>query len=498
MRTRISRRAFGASLTALAAASTAHAAPDGLPGWINPLRRDLEAMADRLTAMLKPWSGPERVFTPEAYGHVAGAALSTKAIQAAIDAAAQAGGGVARLAQGDYVSGALDMRSGVKLDIAGGARLLGSLNLADWPERIARRRTVQDTNMGMNQSLIFAEGLRDIAIGGDGTIDGRGGRFHGDETIHGTPGRPFLLRVIDCRNVHISGLFMKDSPCWMQNYLNCDNLLIEKLRVENQCNWNNDGMDIDGCRNVIVRGCHISSGDDGICFKGAAQAPAENILIENCTVFTSCNALKLGTDSQSGFRNVLARNLILGGVDDTMRHIKPVDASTGISWEMVDGGHAENILCRNIEIVRARSPFFLRLDDRGRVQPDQPKPPVGSLRRIVFEHVRGADNGPRGSFFIGAPSQAVEDVALIDVRLSQRPAAKAVAEADIPEMHDDYPDADMLRPHGDLAPAYGLWARHVHGLTLKEYRVTPTGPDPRPEYVMDSDVSGAIDGISHV
>ena len=165
MRTRISRRAFGASLTALAAASTAHAAPDGLPGWIDPLRRDLEAMAGRLTAMLKPWSGPQRVFTPEAYGHVAGAALSTKAIQAAIDAAAQAGGGVARLAQGDYVSGTLDMRSGVKLDIAGGARLLGSLNLADWPERIAKRRTVQDTNMGMNQSLIYMAPNRDQIFG---------------------------------------------------------------------------------------------------------------------------------------------------------------------------------------------------------------------------------------------------------------------------------------------------------------------------------------------
>ena len=76
--------------------------------------------------------------------------------------------------------------------------------------------------------------------------------------------------------------------------------------------FDSDGFDIDGCRNVIVRGCHISSGDDGICFKGAAQAPAENILVENCTVFTSCNALKLGTDSQSGFRNVLARNLSSG------------------------------------------------------------------------------------------------------------------------------------------------------------------------------------------
>jgi len=486
----MSRRAFGASLIALTAATEARAAPDDLPDWIAPMRRDLEAMAAHLTAALKPWSGPDRIFTPEAYGHVAGATLSTKALQAALDAAGLAGGGTVQLSEGDYVSGTLDLRSHVRLEILGGARLVASLDLKDWPERIARRRTVQDTNMGMNQSLIFAEGLTDIALCGEGMIDGRGGHFHGDETIHGTPGRPFILRVIDCKNVHVEGLSLKDSPCWMQNYLNCDNLLIENLHVENQCNWNNDGMDIDGCRNVIVRGCHVSSGDDGICFKGASQAPAENILVENCTVFTSCNALKLGTDSQSGLRNVLARNLILGGVDDTMRHIKPVDASTGISWEIVDGGHAENLLCQNIEIVRARSPLFLRLDDRGRVQPGQAKPPAGSLRRIVFEHIRGADNGPRGSFFIGIPAQAIEDVALIDVQWSQRPAANTVSEMAIPEMYNLYPDADMLRAYGDLAPAYGLWARHVHGLTLKDYKVLPTAPDPRPDALMDTDVSG--------
>ena len=487
----VSRRAFGAGLAAFAAAGNARAAGCTVPGWVNPLRRDLEAMAVRLTATLKPWSGPRRVLTPEAFGHKPGDALSTQAIQSAIDAAAARGGGTVRLGHGDYVSGTLSLRDNIRLEIAKGARLLGSLDLADWPEHVARRRTVQDTNMGMNQSLIFAEGCTNIALAGAGTIDGRGDRFKGGETIHGTPGRPFIIRVIDCKQVHVSGLTMLDSPCWMQNYLNCDDLLIEGLTVENQANWNNDGCDIDGCRNVIVRDCHISSGDDALCFKGASQAPTENVLVENCTFLSSCNALKLGTDSQSVFRNVLARHLKLGGVTWAMRHIKPVGAISGISWEVVDGGHAENILATDITIANARSPLFLRVDDRGRVQPGQPKPEPGTLRRVVFERISGNDNGPRGSFFLGIPARRIADVVLRDVHLGQRAATTAAMdEAAIPEMYNLYPDAEMLKDYGGLAPAYGLWARHVEGLSLIDVTVTPDGPDPRPFVLADSDVVG--------
>ncbi len=487
----LSRRLFGQGLVATAtsvALPVRADAPCQWPRWADQLRADLDKMAVRLQAQLRPWKGPSRVVTPEAFGHVPGAALSTKAIQAAIDAMAARGGGTIRLSNGDYISGTLDMRSRVRLEIAKGSRLLGSFDLKDWPERVAKRRTVQDTNMGMNQSLIFAEGCTDIALAGEGTIDGRGDRFHGEETIHGTPGRPFLIRVIDCQRVHVGGLHLKDSPCWMQNYLNCDDLLIEDLDVENQANWNNDGVDIDGCRNVIVRGCHISSGDDAICFKGAAQAPTENVLIENCRLYSSCNALKLGTDSQSVFRNVLVRNCELGGVSEAMRHIKPVGADAGIAWEMVDGGLAENILAHDIHIVRARSPFFLRLENRGRVQPDQPKPAVGTLRRIVFDRVTGEDNGPRGAYFIGIPEKAIEDVALRDIDIGMKASSKPVlSEADIPELRGVYPDAHMIDTIGD-APAYGLWARHVHGLTLQRVRFRPDGRDLRRQFVLTSDV----------
>ncbi|MFT4077067.1 MAG: glycosyl hydrolase family 28 protein [Asticcacaulis sp.] len=461
-----------------------------LPGWVAPLCADLETMARRLTARLKPWSGPERIVTPEQFGY-AGEGLATGFIQQAIDAAAQ-GGGTVRLSKGDYVSGTLDLRSQVRLEVAKGARLLGSLDLKDYPERVAKRRTVQDTNMGMNQSLIFAEGAENISISGEGIIDGRGDNFHGEEGIHGTPGRPFVIRVIDCRRIHIHGITLKDSPCWMQNYLNCEDLLVEHMTVENQANFNNDGIDIDGCRNVIVRKSYISSGDDALCFKGAAQAPTENVLVEDCTFFSSCNAVKLGTDSQSPFRNVLVRRCTVGGVAEGMRHIKPLGADSGISWEVVDGGTAENIRATDIHIVRARSPLFMRLEDRGRVQPDQPKPPVGALRKIVFERITGEDNGARGSYFIGIPEKHIEDVVLKDVRIQVAASEGWLGEDEIPEMRGIYPDAHMLDEvvskgdHHD-APAYGLWARHVSRLTVVDTVFTPVTPDKRPQFRLRTD-----------
>jgi len=488
MSSTLNRRNFVAASVALAWASRGQARGQNgqWPNWADKLRRDLETMADSLTARLKPWSGPEQSFRPEDFGY-GGEGLATAYIQAAIEAAAQSGGGTVLLSSGDYLSGTIVLKSHIRLMISKQARLLASTDLKDWPEHVAKRRTVQDTNMGMNQSLIFAENCQNIALAGQGLIDGQGAQFHGEETSHGTPGRPFILRIIDCQQIHISGVTLKDSPCWMQNYLNCDDLLIENLTVINQANWNNDGCDIDGCRHVIVRHCHFNSGDDAMCFKGAAQAPSENILVENCSFYSSCNGLKLGTDSQSVFRNVLARNLELGGMSPDMRHIKPLGADSGISWEVVDGGHAENILCHNIHIVRTRSPLFMRLDNRARVQPDQPKPNIGTLRRVVFEHITGDDNGPVGSYFIGIPNGLIEDVALRHIHIKQAVAKRPVTdEADIPELYNQYPDAFMIKAYGE-APAYGLWARHIKGLTVHDYQIIPNGPEWRPKYLMQTD-----------
>ncbi len=486
--TRLTRREFGAAAMALGFASGSFGNCEAaLPAWATRLQSDLDAMARRLRTHLKPWSGPKHVVRPEDFGFAGGQLLATAAIQAAIDSLGRRGGGTVLLGQGDYISGTLDLRSHVRVQIGKGARLVASTNLADYPQRVAKRPTVMDSNMGMNQSLLFAEGCSNIALCGEGAIHGRGTKdnFPGLETIGATPGRPFLIRIIDCRQVHIQGLFMQDSPCWMQNYLHCEDLLIEGIRVQNQANFNNDGCDIDGCRRVIVRNCHINSEDDALCFKGAAESPTEDVLVEDCELYSTTNALKLGTDSQSGFRNVLVRNLKLGGPPPDLPAANRRRADSGISWEIVDGGTAENICARNIDIARADSPLFLRLGDRGRVRPEQSRPPPGKLRRVVYDHVRGKDNGPRGSYFMGLPERHIEDVALRDVLLEVGATDQPVPKQEgIEEMRDAYPDAHMIM---GPVPAHGLWARHVDGLTLQQVRFTVRGEDARPIVKADFD-----------
>jgi hypothetical protein len=474
---------LGGGLLGAVLPTAAMAAPCGAaPAWADELRRDLDRMARHLTQTLRPWPVPDRVFEPESYGLVQGAP-ATPAIQAAIEACAAAGGGTVRLGKGDYVSGTIDLRSGVMLEIAEGSRLLASTRLADYPERRARRPTVMDSNMGMNQSLVFAEGCERVGLCGKGTIDGRGTQdnFPGEQTIGATPGRPFLVRMLDCRQVVIRDLRMRDSPCWMQNYLNCEDLLVDGIHVENQANHNNDGLDIDGCRRVIVRNTFINAEDDGLCFKGASQRTGEQILIENCEFYSSCNALKFGTDSQGDFRNVLVRNVVLGGPSDAMRSVKRRKADGGISWEIVDGGTLERVLVHDVRIVRAESPLFLILSDRGRVRPEQQRPGPGTLRHVVYDRITGSDNGVRGSFFIGIPERQIEHVLLRDVQLAMAPApGRAPDPATIPDGRDLYPDPHMFHP---VMPAYGLWARDVRHLTLQRVRFMVSGKDARPALI---------------
>ena len=461
---------------------------DALPCWYAPLRRDLEAMAEDLTASLTPWQGSDAVFTPEQFGYAGG--MATAAIQAAIDRAAEHGGTVL-LEKGDYVSGTIVLRSHVRLMVAEGARLLASTHLADFPEHHAKRLTVQDTSMGMHQSLIFAEGCEHIGLCGGGVIDGRGVpvNFPGEETAQGTPGRPFLIRMIDCRDVHVCDITLKDSPCWMQDYLHCERLLVERIQVYNHANYNNDGIDIDGCRDVIVRGCRIHSGDDACCFKGASQKPLERVLVEDCELYSACNAFKVGTDTQGDFRRVLVRNCRIGGLENDPSGLKHPCSDSGISLEMVDGGTLEDFLLTDLTITRAWSPLFMRLENRGRVKPGDPVPPVGTMRRLAITHVKGADCGPRGSYFIGIPEKAIEDVLLHDIHVAQHASLKPVLqEGAVDELRGVYPDAHMIDPLGD-APAYGLWARHIHGLTISDYHVSPDRPEGRPEYVLNTDVT---------
>ena len=169
-------------------------------------------------------------------------------------------------------------------------------------------------------------------------------------------------------------------------------------------------------------------------------------------------------------------------------------ADSGISWEMVDGGTADGLYVTDCSISHAASPFFMRMDKRGRVMPGQPVPGIGELKHIAFTHIRGEENGPRGSYFLGIPEKSIAHVYLHDIRIKQRAALRIPpSEAEYGELYGVYPDAHMLRDTGTgESPAYGLWAKYVADLVLSDYRVIPDGLDVRPEFLLCTGVDAAV------
>jgi hypothetical protein len=459
------------------------------PAWEASLRESLEKMAATLTDTLKPWPVPAHTFRVTEFGAVGdGVTLNTLALQKAIDTCTAAGGGVVLVEKGDYLTGTIDLKSGVMLEIAKDARLLGSTRFADYPPRVPSHETVMDTWMKLTQSLIYAENCDRVGIRGAGVIDGQGSRknFPGKNDIGAMPNRPFLIRMVECRNVVMDGITLKDPASWTQNYLNCDNLIIQGVRVESLSNWNNDAFDIDGCHNVIVRDCSSVSVDDGLCFKGAGLRTMENVLVENSAFHTPCNAIKFGTDSQGGFRNVLIRNVTVGGPAIETLH-KSSQAISGISLQSVDGGTVENILVTDVRMERAESPFCLRLGDRGRVKPDMPKPAPGSIRQVIFEHIKGDDLGRRGSIISGIPGAKVRDAVFRDIRLAvSGGGSEKDATREVPELVSVYPDAFSF---GATVPAYGFWIRHAERITFDEVAISTKKPDAREGFLVGVDTS---------
>src|SRR5579872_6581641 len=160
-----------------------------------------------------PRSGWIEVRTLGARGD--GVHLDTAAIQSAVDACGEAGGGTVWFAPGRYRSGTIRLRHRVTLHLAAGATLLGSTDLADYPPMVPKLRSFTDTYT--DKSLIYAETLTGAGLEGDGAIDGQGASFAGPYKV-----RPYLIRFVECRDVSVRDVELRDSPMWVQHYLACE------------------------------------------------------------------------------------------------------------------------------------------------------------------------------------------------------------------------------------------------------------------------------------
>lgn len=427
----------------------------------------------------------------------------TQAINTAIETAAKNGGGTVYFPAGEYLSFTIRLKSKITLHLDNGAVLIGDQEKNgvgyDLPEEDAWYKKFQDFGHSYwRNSLIYGDSLRDIAITGQGMIWGKGLYTYDKPDIKGSGNKAIALK--NCFNVNIKDISILHGGHFCILATGVDNLTIDNVRAD----ADRDAFDIDCCKNVRISNCNINSPtDDGLCLKssfglGYARA-TENVTITNCHVYgydhgtlmdgtfktefkdeqpnakhSITGRLKLGTESNGGFKNITVTNCVF-------------EHSRGLAIETADGGIIEDIVMSNITMRDVTdTPFFIRLNARMRGPEGTP---VGVCRRITLSNIIVYDVGGRPKFpevgagmIMGIPDHYIEDLTLSNIRIVYRGGGpKEAIDKEVAENIDMYPDP--YRWHS--LPAYGMYFRHVKGLRVSDVVLSYLNRDERPAFVLD-------------
>jgi polygalacturonase len=411
--------------------------------------------------------------------------LNTVAINKAIDACYKNSGGRVVVPAGTFRSGTLLMKDNVELYLETGATLLASTDIKDFPIQPQPAYRSQKDPAGW-RALIYANEVSNIAITGFGTIDGNGAQQKPDSNSQlkgDLDGRPRNILFISCKKIRVEGVRMMNAGIWNQHYLNCEDVVVDKINVYNHANRNNDGIDIDGCRGFIVSNSTFDTDDDAIVLKSTGTAGCENIVITNCIVSSFCNAIKAGTESTGGFKNISISNCVIKPSSNPHQPIYgTAKGIAGLSLEIVDGGIMDGVSISNITIEGTDCPLFVRLGNRARkYKKDAQEPPAGIMRNIVINNVVAYHTGNYSSSISGIPGHYVENLSLSNVQFYNIGGVKEGGYiADVSKIKEDekgYPQPTVWKE----LPSSGLFIRHakniqVRGLMLNSEEIDPRTP----------------------
>ncbi|MGV8096107.1 MAG: glycoside hydrolase family 28 protein [Mangrovibacterium sp.] len=391
-----------------------------------------------------------------------GKTLTTKAIQDAIDQCALTGEGTVTLPSGTYLTTTVFLKDGVNLHISKGATLLGSTD-----------------RKAFTGAVVFADHIQNAAITGLGTINGQGFKQY-----YAKPGeRHHNIFLLNCRNITVSDVTLINSPTWVFRIRECDGVMIRGIRIYSFSNENNDGIDIEG-KNITLSDCIIDCDDDAVCLKSERTGYlVENITITNCVIGSSCNAIKFGTASTCGFKNISVSNCTIRRPSEAANRkwskmIPGVSGDTtlisGIVLEIVDGGLMDQVAITNITMTGVQTPLFIKLGSREG---------IGTLKNVIISNIIASDESLMTSSITGVPDGFIENVIIKDVIFNCRGTAiEEEAIAPVPERNSVGPDNRMF---GYSLPAYGLYVRHVKNLFFGNFRFNLLHPDARPAIVLD-------------
>ena len=365
------------------------------------------AEADAILARIKAPAIRRQDFAIGAFGAKPGSDC-TAAIASAIEAARTAGGGRVVVPPGVWSTGAIRLKSRVELHVAKGATLKFSRDPnAYLPLVLTRHEGIELMNYS---PFIYAYGEEDIALTGEGTIDGQADAEHWwnwarrapagtisdrarlaemgeqgvpvDQRIFG-PGktiRPNFVQPYRCRNVLIEGLTVIASPMWEIHPVECTNVIVRGLTI-NSHGPNNDGCDPESCRDVLIEDCVFDTGDDCIAIKSGRNAegrrlkvPTENVVIRNCRMKDGHGGVTLGSEITAGVRNVFVENCTLDSPN--------LDNALRFKNNAMRGGALENIYFRNITVGEVAG-AVINVDYSYQEGPNGPHTPI--FRNMVVE-----------------------------------------------------------------------------------------------------------------
>lgn len=417
-----------------------------------------------------------------------GRQIDSDAINRAIEAASENGGGTVFLPAGTYLSYSIRLKSHITLHLDNGATLL-----AAYPEKNKGYDAAEENPHNQFQdfghshwknSLIWGINLEHITISGQGIIDGRG-LTREESRLPGVGNKAVSLKL--CKNVTMKDITMLNCGHFALLATGVDNLTITNVLVDT----NRDGFDIDCCRNVRISDCSVNSPwDDAIVLKSSFALgyfkDTQDVNITNCFVSGydrgsvydatfrtdepqapdqgyATGRIKFGTESSGGFKNISISNCVF-------------ERCRGLALETVDGGFLEDIVITNItmrDIVNA--PLFLRLGSRQR----SPKgTPVGRMQRITISNINVFNADSRyASIISGIPGHDIEDVTLNNIRIHYKGGGTA-ADAQLvpPENEALYPEPWMF----GTIPAAGFFIRHARNIDINNVQLSYEKPDHRP------------------
>jgi hypothetical protein len=356
------------------------------------------------------------------------------ALQKAIDACGEAGGGTVYLSPGEYTTGQLHLRSGVRLYLDAGATLFASLDSAQF-------------DPSPKSALISGEDLHDIAIEGRGTLDGQSSyEWHLNNFTdyyilrnqrlmeatgkplmrpfpHGFPNEkiyPRMVLLLRCTDVRIIGVKFLRSRSWTINPYACKRLVIDGVYIyssQKEGVWA-DGIDPDGCQDVRISNSTIETGDDALVFYSAAiwgpALPTENITVTNCRFSSASSAIKFCDGNSKAIRRVTIDNVVIS------------NSNRGIAFMVFDGGVVEDVVISNVTVETRRFDWFwwgdgdpLHFNIKRRSEVDGVKradePPAGKIRNVIIQNVIAHGTGT--SVISGHPSSWLEGVRVDNVKL---------------------------------------------------------------------------------